>query len=155
MQVRDAVIIILGEQRGHGDNVLRVVVLDGTEIAKLPFSGCIVGYDVGSLHVDAFTAWFGTNKVDFSSLQLSYIYLIAQSYEVLIDDILYHFLNVSFTCTSGNGISNAVVFKIKLIVGFKDTFAVDVIAVHLVQDIGFAKEGNVIDDSRGRYSFAL
>ena len=31
MQVRDAVIIIFGEQRGHGDNVLRVVVLDGTE----------------------------------------------------------------------------------------------------------------------------
>ena len=25
MQVRDAVIIIFGEQRGHGDNVLRVV----------------------------------------------------------------------------------------------------------------------------------
>ena len=125
MQVRDAVIIILGEQRSHGDNVFRIVVLDGTEIAKLPLSGCIVGYDVGSLHVDAFASWFGTYKVDFSSLQLSYIYLIAQSYEVLIDDILYHFLNVSFTCTSGNGISNAVVFKIKLIVGFKDTFAVD------------------------------
>ena len=34
--------------------------------------------------------------------------------------------------------------KIKLIVGFKDTFAVDVIAVHLVQDIGFTKEGYVI-----------
>ena len=31
MQVRDSVIIIFGEQRGHGDNVLRVVVLDGTE----------------------------------------------------------------------------------------------------------------------------
>ena len=71
MQMRDAVIIILGEQRSHGDNVFRIVVLDGTEIAKLPLSGCIVGYDVGSLHVDAFTAWFGTNKVDFSSLQLS------------------------------------------------------------------------------------
>ena len=50
MQVRDAVIIIFGEQRSHGDNVLRVVVLDGTEITKLPLSGCIVGYDVGSLH---------------------------------------------------------------------------------------------------------
>ena len=49
MQVRDAVIIIFGEQRGHGDNVLRVVVLDGTEITKLPLSGCIVGYDVRSL----------------------------------------------------------------------------------------------------------
>ena len=83
MQVRDAVIIILGEQRSHGDNVFRIVVLHGTEIAKLPSSGCIVGYDVGSLHVDAFASWFGTYKVDFSSLQLSYIYLIAQSYEVL------------------------------------------------------------------------
>ena len=37
MYVRDAVIIILGEQWGHGDNVLRIVVLDGTEIAKLSF----------------------------------------------------------------------------------------------------------------------
>ena len=36
--MRDAVIIIFGEQRGHGDNVLRVVVLDGTEIAKLTVS---------------------------------------------------------------------------------------------------------------------
>ena len=46
--MRDAVIIIFGEQRGHGDNVLRVVVLDSTEITKLTLSGCIVGYDIGS-----------------------------------------------------------------------------------------------------------
>ena len=151
MQVREAVIIIFGEQRRHGDNVLRIVVFDGTEITKLTLSGCIVGYDVESLHVDAFAAWFGTYKVDFSSLQLSYIYLIAQAYEVLIDDILYHFLNVSFARSSSNGISNAVVFEVKLVVGFKDSFAVDVIAVHLVQDVGFAKEGNVVDDGRGGY----
>ena len=42
MQVRDAVIIVLGEQRSHGDNVLRIVVLDGMEIAKLSLSVCIV-----------------------------------------------------------------------------------------------------------------
>ena len=59
MQMHDAVIIIICEQRSHGDNVLRVVVLDGTEITKLTLSGCIVGYDVGSLHVDAFASWFG------------------------------------------------------------------------------------------------
>ena len=107
------------------------------------------------MHVDAFAARSGAYKVDFSSLQLSYINLIAQAYEVLIDDILYHFLNVSFTCSSGDSISDAIVFEIKLIVGFKDAFAVDIIAVHLVQDISFAKEGDVIDDSRGRYRFAL
>ena len=110
MYVRDAVIIILGEQRGHGDNVLRIVVLDGMKIAKLSLSRCLV-----------------------------------------IDDILYHFLNVSFARSSSNGISNAVVFEVKLVVGFKDSFAVDVIAVHLVQDVGFAKEGNVVDDGRGGY----
>ena len=88
MQVRDAVIIIFGEQRSHGDNVLRIVVFDGTEIAKLTLSGCIVSYDIGSLHVDAFASWLGTNKVDFSSLQLSYINLIAQTYEVLIDGVI-------------------------------------------------------------------
>ena len=76
MQVRDAVIIILGEQRCHGDDVLWIVVLDGTEIAKLPLSGCIVIDNIRCLHVDAFAAWFGAYKVDFSSLQLSYINLI-------------------------------------------------------------------------------
>ena len=42
MQVRDAVIIIFGEQRSHGDIVLLIVVLDGMEIAKLSLSVCIV-----------------------------------------------------------------------------------------------------------------
>ena len=51
--------------------------------------------------------------------------------------------------------SNTVVFKIKLIVGFKDTFAVDIIAVHLVQDIGFTKEGYVIGDSCRSNGFSL
>ena len=151
MYVRDAVIIIFGEQRSHGDNVLRIVVLDGMKIAKLSLSRCLVVDDIGRLYIDAFTSRLGTYKVDFSSLQLSHIYLIAQTYEMLIDDILYHFLNVSFARSSSNGISNAVVFEVKLVVGFKDSFAVDVIAVHLVQDVGFAKEGNVVDDGRGGY----
>ena len=42
MQMRDSVIIIFGEERSHGDNVLRIVVLDGMEIAKLSLSVCIV-----------------------------------------------------------------------------------------------------------------
>ena len=70
MQVRDAVIIIFGEQRGHGDNVLRVVVLDGTEIAKLTLSGCIVGYDIGSLHVQSrfLQLAVGLHKLDSPSV---------------------------------------------------------------------------------------
>ena len=64
----DAVIIILGEQRSHRDNVLRIVVFDGPKISKFPLSGCIVGYDVRSLDVNAFASRLGTYKVDFSSL---------------------------------------------------------------------------------------
>ena len=51
MYVRDAVIIILGEQRGHGDNVLRIVVLDGMKIAKLSLSRCLVVDDIGRLYI--------------------------------------------------------------------------------------------------------
>ena len=68
MQVRDSVIIIFGEQRSHGDNVLRIVVLDGTEIAKLSLSVCIVIDNIRCLHVDAFASWLGAYKSQFLQL---------------------------------------------------------------------------------------
>lgn len=48
----DAVVIVASEQWGHGDDVLWVVVIDGSEITKLPFSCSHVGYDVRGLHID-------------------------------------------------------------------------------------------------------
>ena len=38
VEMCDAVVIVASEQWGHGDDVLWVVVIDGSEITKLPFS---------------------------------------------------------------------------------------------------------------------
>ena len=74
--MRDAVVIVASEQWSHGDNILRVVVLDCPEITKLPFSRRHVGYDVGGLHIDALPIGLGAYEVDFTSLQLTYIHLV-------------------------------------------------------------------------------
>ena len=118
----DAVVIVASEQWGHGDDVLWVVVIDGSEITKLPFSCSHVGYDVGGLHIDALSIGLGAYEVDFTSLQLTYIHLIPQADKMLIDDVLNHFFYVTLSCSPGNGISNAVVFKIKLIIAYCDIF---------------------------------
>ena len=73
----DAIVIIASEQWSHGDDILWIVVLDGSEITKLPFPCRHVGYDIGGLHVDALTIGLGAYEVDFSSLQLTHIHLIA------------------------------------------------------------------------------
>ena len=35
MQVSYAIVVVAGEQGGHGDDILGIVVLDGSKIAKL------------------------------------------------------------------------------------------------------------------------
>lgn len=83
----DAVVIVASEQWGHGDDVLWVVVIDGSKITKLPFSCSHVGYDVGGLHIDTLSIGLGAYEVDFTSLQLTYIHLIPQADKMLIDDV--------------------------------------------------------------------
>ena len=127
----DAVVIVASEQWGHGDDVLWVVVIDGSEITKLPFSCSHVGYDVGGLH-------------------MTYIHLIPQADKMLIDDVLYYFFYVTLSCSTSQSVADAIVLEVKLIVGLEDSFAMNVKSVHLVQIVCLAKERDVIDDdSRG------
>lgn len=128
----DTSIIVLCEKWSHGNDVLRIVVLDEAQVAKLSLSGIIIDNDVGGLHIDAFATRLGAYEVDFSSLQLSHIYLISQTNEMLVNDVLYHFLDVALTCTSRYCIANAIVLKVKLVVGLEDSLAMNVVAVHLV-----------------------
>jgi hypothetical protein len=43
MQVGDTVVVVTGDERSHGDDVFRVVVLDGAEVAKIAFIEAIFG----------------------------------------------------------------------------------------------------------------
>ena len=47
MKMAYAIVIRLGNQWCHGDDVLRVVVFDGAKIAKLALVSVIIGYNVG------------------------------------------------------------------------------------------------------------
>ena len=69
----DAIIIVASDEGSLGDDILRIVVLDGPQVAKLPFSCRHVGYDVGGLHIDALTIGLGAYEVNFACLQLTYI----------------------------------------------------------------------------------
>ena len=68
MQVGYAIVVVAGEQGGHGDDILGIVVLDGSKIAKLSFACGLVGNDVRSLHIDALTVGLGTDKIDLGCL---------------------------------------------------------------------------------------
>lgn len=150
VEMFDAVVIVASEQWGHGDDVLWVVVIDGSEITKLPFSCSHVGYDVGGLHIDTLSIGLGAYEVDFTSLQLTYIHLIPQADKMLIDDVLNHFFYVTLSCSTSQSVADAIVLEVKLIVGLEDSFAMNVKSVHLVQNVCLAKERDVIDDdSRG------
>ena len=68
VKVGDTIVIVASEQGGHGDDILGIVVLDGSKIAKLSLACGLVGDDVRSLHIDALTIGLGADKIDLSSL---------------------------------------------------------------------------------------
>ena len=68
MQVGYAIVVVAGEQGGHGDDILGIVVLDSSKIAKLSLSCGHVGNDLRSLHIDALTVGLGADKIDLGCL---------------------------------------------------------------------------------------
>lgn len=68
VKVGDTIVIVASEQGGHGDDILGIVVLDGSKIAKLSLACGLVGDDVRSLHIDALTIGLGTDKIDLGCL---------------------------------------------------------------------------------------
>ena len=68
VKVGYAIVVVAGEQGGHGDDILGIVVLDGSKIAKLSLACGIVDNDVRSLHIDALTVGLGANKINLGSL---------------------------------------------------------------------------------------
>lgn len=68
VKVGDTIVIVASEQGSHGDDILGIVVLDGSKIAKLSLSCGLVGDDVRSLHIDALTVGLGADKINLGSL---------------------------------------------------------------------------------------
>ena len=68
VQVDDATVIVTGYQWRHRDNILGIIVLDGSEIAKLPLSRRVIGNDICNLNVGSFPSWACADKINLSCL---------------------------------------------------------------------------------------
>ena len=135
MKMGYAIVIRFGNQWCHRDDIFGIVVLDGTKITKLTLIRVIVSYNIRSLHIDPFAFWLCADKINFASLKLSDHHFIAQTDKVIIDDVLYHLLNVSLTRTAYKSITNAMIFKVEFIIALKYLPSVNVIPVHLVDHV--------------------
>lgn len=88
MEVDNAVGICAGDKRCHGNDILGIVVLDGTQIAKLPLSCNIIGNKVRGLYIDPLSFRLLADKVNRTHLKLAYADCIPHAQQLVIDDIL-------------------------------------------------------------------
>ena len=119
VKVYDTIIIAARQQGRHRNDILRIVVPDGPEIAKFPLSRRLIGNQISHLHISPFTRWTRADKINLACQQLPYPDREAQADKVLINDILEHLLDISFTPTASNSVANAVILKVELDVDFK------------------------------------
>lgn len=143
----DAVVIGTLQKWSQGDVILGIVVLDGMEITELAVVGRIITNDVGCLNIDAFALRLCTYKIYLASLHLTNHYLIAKTYEMVVDDVLNDLLYVALTIATSKCVTHTIILEVELIVALKDTLAVDVITVHLVEHVRLTEELGVVDDS--------
>ena len=68
MQVCDAVVIGAGEERRHRNDILRIVIVDGAQVAEFAFAGGVIGDDLGSLNVDALAVGFLADEINLGCL---------------------------------------------------------------------------------------
>lgn len=56
-----------------------------------------------------------------------------------VDGIFHHFLNVESTVSSNDVIPDSKIFEIELVANFKKLFAMDVVSVCAVDDVGITE----------------
>lgn len=148
MKVCNAIVVGSGDKRGQRDYVLRVIILDSMQVAKLTVVGCFVSNDVTCLDVSSLPTWLRAYEIYLTCLQLSYIDFVAKADEMIVDDILYHLFDVTLASTPSKGVANTIVFEVIFVIALKQALAVNVVAVHLVEHVGIAQELGVIGYSR-------
>ena len=148
MEVDDAFVVAACDHGCHRDDILRVIVTDCFEVAKFSLACFFISDNIRNLHVCPRSVRLGAHEIDFSCLELSYIHCVSQPDKMTIDDVFDDFLNVAFPCATGNGVANAVVFKLVFGVILKKTLAVYVVSFDFGDDIGITKGFEIVDDHR-------
>ena len=112
----DSFLVIAGDQWGHGDHILWIIVFDRFQITKLSVSCFFIPNQVSRLNIHTFAVGFCADKINLTHLLLSYMHGIAQADQVLVDHILDDLLYISFPVPSRNRVAYAVVFEVILVI---------------------------------------
>ena len=144
----NSILVVARYERSHRDDVLGIVVFDGSQVAKLPFPGLFIRDEVRGLYVNPPSIGMGTYEIDLSGLQLPDINRITQTDKMLVDDIFYHLFDVAFASPSCHSIPNTWVFKIIFVIAFEDSSSVDIVTVYLPDYIGFTQKRQIVKDNR-------
>ena len=95
--MNDAVWISPSDKWGHGNDIFRIVVLDGAQIAKFSCSCGLIGNDIRSLNVCPLVSGLLADEVNFSCLKLADGDGISHSFEMVVDDILNNLFYIPFS----------------------------------------------------------
>lgn len=128
--------------RVHRDDVLRVVVAYGAQVAELPRDGLFRAEQVNGLHVKrAFPT--GGHEIHLSITEYAHRDLEPLCDQVVVDDVLHHLLDAAADVEPAEQVAQAVVGEIELVVLLEDAPAVDVVTLHGSDDERPAKVAQV------------
>ena len=119
--------------RIHRDDILRVIVAYGPQVAELPRHGLFRAEQVNGLHVKPALAAHG-HEVHLPVPEDAHRDLETLCEQVEVDDILHHLLDAAAQVEPAEQVAQAVVGEIKLVVLLEDALAVDVIPLDRYDD---------------------
>ena len=115
--------------RVHRDDILRVVVAYGLQVAELPRYGLFRAEQVNSLYIKPALIAHG-HEIHLAITEYAHCYFEALRDQMVVDDVFHHLLDAAAQVEPAEQVAQAVVSEIELVVLLEDAPAVDVVTLH-------------------------
>ena len=128
--------------RIHRDDVLRVVVAYGLQVAELPRHGLFRAEQVNGLYIEPALIAHG-HEIHLSITEYAHRNLEPLCDKMVVDGVLHHFLDAAAQVEPAEQVAQAVVGEIELVVLLEDAPAVDVVPLDRDDDERPAKVAEI------------
>ena len=127
-----------------GNNVLGEVVADRVIRTKLTVDRFVGGEQIAHLNVQLFAALVAY-KINFLIACSADSHFIAPAQQLQIDDVFQNEIDVPHIATEDR-LADAVIGNIVLLIGGKNLFALQVLPLHLIEQICFAAVSDIVQN---------
>ena len=128
--------------RIHRDDILRVVVAYGMQVAELPRYGLFRAEQVNGLYIEPALIAHG-HEIHLPVTEYAHRNLEPLCDQMVVDDVLHHFLDAAAQVEPAEQVAQAVVGEIELVVLLEDAPAVDVVPLDRDDDERPAKVAEI------------